>query len=319
MKAAVSQKAVHKTDWKAKAQKWKKEFVKSRYLLLMMSVPVIYLAIFHYGPIYGLQIAFQDFNPFLGMDKSPWVGFEHFITFFKSEYFWRLIKNTVVISLTNLAFTFPMPIIVALIINEISHERLKKSIQTIIYLPHFISTVVVAGLVLSTLQVRTGTINTMLSSLGMEQIDFMNNSAMFPFILAGADVWQGTGWASIIYLAAMTAVDMSLYEAARMDGASKWAQIRHITVPTIMPTIIIQFILKCGQLFNVSFQKILLLYNPQIYDTADVISTYVYRRGLLGQEYSFGAAVGLFNNLLNLAMLLLFNHICRKVSETSLW
>ena len=298
---------------------WKKDAIRSRYLLLMMSVPFVYLMIFHYRPIYGLQIAFKDFNPFLGMKDSPWVGFEHFIDFFQSEYFFRLIRNTLVISLTNLAFTFPLPIIIALTINEISNRYFKKTVQTIIYLPHFISSVVVAGLVLSALSLRTGAVNQALSAAGAEQIDFMNNASFFPFIIAGADVWQGTGWASIIYLAAMTGVDQSLYEAAVMDGASKWKQITNITIPAILPTIIIQFILKVGQLFNVSFQKILLLYNPRIYETADVISTYVYRRGLLGQEYSFGAAVGLFNNLVNLAMLLTFNYICKKTSENSLW
>lgn len=285
----------------------------------MMSVPFIYLLIFHYQPIYGLQIAFKDFNPFVGMKESPWVGFAHFIDFFQSEYFFRLIKNTLVISLINLIFTFPLPIIIALTINEITHPYFKRTVQTIIYLPHFISSVVVAGLVLSALSLKTGTVNQMLTSLGMEQIDFMNISALFPFVVAGADVWQGTGWASIIYLAAMTGVDPALYEAAVMDGASKWKQILNITIPSIMPTITIQFILKVGKLFNVSFQKILLLYNPRIYDTADVISTYVYRRGLLGQEYSFGAAVGLFNTLINLAMLLTFNYICKKTSENSLW
>lgn len=298
---------------------WKKGILRSRYLLMMMSVPFVYLLIFHYQPIYGLQIAFKDFNPFIGMKDSPWVGLEHFIDFFQSEYFFRLIKNTLVISLTNLAFTFPLPIIVALTINEITHKHFKKTVQTIIYLPHFISSVVVAGLVLSALSMKTGTVNQLISGLGFKEIDFMNKSFLFPFIIAGADVWQGTGWASIIYLAAMTGVDPALYEAAVMDGASKWKQIINITIPSILPTITIQFILKVGQLFNVSFQKILLLYNPRIYDTADVISTYVYRRGLLGQEYSFGAAVGLFNTLVNLAMLLTFNYICKKTSENSLW
>lgn len=300
-------------------REWKRKAIKSKYLLLMMLIPFVYLIIFQYLPIYGLQIAFKDYNPFLGFDASPWVGFAHFQDFFSSEYFGRLLKNTVVISLVNLAFNFPMPIIIALMINEISNSHIKKTAQTIIYLPHFISSVVIAGMVLSLLQLRTGSVNQFLSALGMEQIDFMARSEFFPFIIAFTDMWQGTGWGSIIYLAAITAISPALYEAAVMDGASKWKQILHVTIPGIMPTIVIQFILTVGKLFNVSFQKILLLYNPQIYDTADVISTYVYRRGLLGQEYSFGAAVGLFNNVLNLAMLLVFNWICRRVSETSLW
>ena len=304
---------------KSVLREWKRRAIKSKYLLLMMLIPFVYLIIFQYMTIYGLQIAFKDYNPFLGFNDSPWVGFAHFQDFFSSEYFGRLLKNTVVISLVNLAFNFPMPIIIALMINEIVNSHIKKTVQTIIYLPHFVSSVVVAGMVLSLLQLRTGSVNQLLSALGIEQIDFMARSEFFPFILAFADMWQGTGWSSIIYLAAITAVDPALYEAAVMDGASKWKQILNVTLPALLPTIVIQFILAVGKLFNVSFQKILLMYNPQIYDTADVISTYVYRRGLLGQEYSFGAAVGLFNNVLNLIMLLTFNWICRRVTETSLW
>ncbi|MFI3228282.1 MAG: ABC transporter permease subunit [Clostridia bacterium] len=307
------------TKVKKKLQIWKKQAIRSRYLLMMMSIPFVYLIIFQYMPIYGLQIAFKDFNPFLGVKESPWVGFYHFKDFFSSTYFWRLIRNTVVISLVNLAFTFTFPIIVALQINEINNKYFKRTVQTIVYLPHFISVVVVSGLVLSALSLRTGTVNQMLTTLGFAQIDFMGQASLFPFILAIADVWQGTGWASIIYLAAMTSIDPTLYEAAVMDGASRLKQVINITIPSIMPVIIIQFILKVGHLFNVSFQKILLLYNERIYETADVIATYVYRRGLMGQEYSFGAAVGLFNNLVNLAMLLTFNYICRRISETSLW
>ena len=298
---------------------WTKRAYRSRYLLLMMFFPFVYLIIFHYVPMYGVQIAFRDYNPYLGILNSPWVGFEHFIDFFTSTYFWRLLRNTVTISLLQLCLAFPAAIVLALMINELEHKYFKKAVQTIAYLPHFISSVVVCGLVLSVLATRTGIVNQLISSLGMEEISFMTRSHMFPMILVLTEIWQNTGWGSIIYLAAMTSIDPALYEAAIVDGASRWQQIRNITLPCVLPTIIIQFILKVGGLFTVGYQKILLLYNPQIYENADVIGTYVYRRGLMGLEYSFGAAVDLFNTVLNLIMLLVFNAICRKVSDTSLW
>ncbi len=286
---------------------------------MMMMVPFLYLIIFQYVPMYGVQIAFRDYNPYVGILKSPWVGFAHFIDFFQSTYFFRLLRNTLTISLLQLIVAFPAAVILALMINELQNKLIQRAVQTIAYLPHFISTVVVAGLVLSVLSTRTGIVNQAIKALGMEEISFMTQSKMFPFIILFAEIWQNTGWGSIIYLAAMTAIDPALYEAAIVDGASRWEQVWNITLPCILPTIIIQFILKVGGLFTVGYQKILLLYNPQIYENADVIGTYVYRRGLMGLEYSFGAAVDLFNTVLNLIMLLVFNAICRKVSDTSLW
>lgn len=298
---------------------WVKRAYRSRYLLLMMLFPFLYLIIFQYIPMYGVQIAFRDYNPYLGILKSPWVGFAHFIDFFTSNFFGRLLRNTVVISLLQLLLAFPAAVILALMLNELQNKFIKKSVQTIAYLPHFISSVVVSGLVLSVLATRTGIVNQLLLALGMEEVSFMTQSSMFPIILVLTEIWQNTGWGSIIYLAAMTSIDPTFYEAAVVDGASRWQQIRCITLPCIMPTVIIQFILKIGGLFTVGYQKILLLYNPQIYENADVIGTYVYRRGLMGLEYSFGAAVDLFNTILNLLMLLTFNAICRKISSTSLW
>lgn len=298
---------------------WRQRAYQSRYLLLMMFIPFVYLIIFHYIPMYGVQIAFRDYNPYLGILESPWVGFAHFVDFFTSTYFWRLIRNTLAISLLQLFLAFPAAIILALMINDMENKYFQKAVQTIAYLPHFISSVVVAGLVLSVLATRTGIINQARHALGLEEIAFMTKSSYFPFIMVFTEIWQNTGWGSIIYLAAMTAIDPALYEAAIVDGASRWQQICSITLPCILPTIIIQFILKVGGLFTVGYQKILLLYNPQIYENADVIGTYVYRRGLMGLEYSFGAAVDLFNTVLNLLMLLVFNAICRRVSDTSLW
>ena len=297
----------------------RKKAWRSRYLLLMMFFPFVYLILFEYIPMYGAQIAFRQFNPFQGIWKSEWVGFYHFKQFFQSVFFFRLFRNTLVISLIQLAFTFPLPIIVALMLNEVRNRYVKQSIQTIIYLPHFVSVVVVVGLIFAVLSPYSGIINSFIKLLGAEPIYFFNEPKYFPFILGLADVWQNTGWGTIVYLAAITAIDPTLYEAAVVDGAGRYKQMFNITIPSIMPTIITLFILKMGGLFSVGYQRILLLYNPTIYETADVIGTFVYRRGILGQEYSFSSAVGLFNSVLNLIMIVTFNKIMRRVSETSLW
>lgn len=292
---------------------------RSRYLLFMIAFPVIYLILFEYIPMYGAQIAFRHYNPFQGIWRSEWVGFYHFRQFFQSVFFVRLLRNTLVISLIQLAFTFPLPIIIALMLNEVRNRYVKRSIQTIIYLPHFISVVVVVGLVFAILSPYSGIINKLITLTGKPPVFFFNDPVYFPFILALTDVWQGTGWGTIVYLAAITSIDPTLYEAATVDGANRFRQLVHITIPAIMPTIITLFILRMGGLFSVGYQRILLLYNPTIYETADVIQTFVYRRGITGQEYSFGTAVGLFNSLLNLILLVSFNKLMRRVSETSLW
>jgi putative aldouronate transport system permease protein len=281
--------------------------------------PVIYLVLFCYMPMYGAQIAFRDFSPFKGIWGSPWAGLTHFISFFKSIYFFRIFRNTLVISLTQLTFTFPLPIIVALMLNEVGNKYVKGTIQTVIYLPHFISVVVVVGLVFAVLSPGSGIINRIITSLGFTRVYFFNEPTYFPFIIAGAEVWQNTGWGTIVYLAAITGIDPALYEAAVIDGASRLKQVLHITIPAIMPTVITLLILRIGSLFSVGYQRILLLYNPTIYETADIIQTFVYRRGITGQEYSFSTAVDLFNSVVNLVMLLMFNKIMSKVSSTSLW
>jgi len=307
------------TGFGNKMASYRKKAWRSRYLLLMMAIPFTYLILFEYIPMYGAQIAFREFNPFRGILKSEWVGFYHFKQFFQSVFFFRLFRNTLVISLVQLAFTFPLPIIIALMLNEVRNRYIKRSIQTIIYLPHFVSVVEVVGLIFAVLSPYSGIINRFIMALGSEPIYFFNEPKYFPFILALSDVWQGTGWGTIVYLAAITAIDPTLYEAALVDGANRFKQLLHITIPSIMPTIITLFILKIGGLFSVGYQRILLLYNPTLYETADVIGTFVYRRGITGQEYSFGTAVGLFNSVLNLIMLVIFNKIMKHVSETSLW
>ena len=310
---------VQSADFGNRIAGYRKRAWRSRYLLLMMLFPLTYLILFCYLPIYGAQIAFREYNPYKGVWGSEWVGLTHFITFFKSVFFVRLFRNTLVISLTQMAFTFPLPIIVALMLNEIANRYVKQTLQTVLYLPHFISVVVVAGLIFSVLSPNSGIINRIIQLTGHEPVYFFNEPKYFPFIIALAEVWQNTGWGTIVYLAAISAIDPTLYEAAVVDGASRFRQLLNITLPAITPTIITLFILRIGGLFTVGYQKILLLYNPTIYETADIIQTFVYRRGITGQEFSFGTAVDLFNSVLNLIMLLAFNKIMKRVSETSLW
>ncbi|MDI6617086.1 MAG: ABC transporter permease subunit [Clostridiales bacterium] len=302
-----------------KLKKIKKGLYKSRYLYIMIAPVVAYYIIFHYVPMYGAQIAFKDFNPFEGIWKSPWVGFKYFIQFFKSVYFWRLIRNTLGINIYGIIVDFPMPIILALMINEVRNRVFKKSVQTIVYLPHFISTVVLVGMLVSFLSPRSGFINGIIKDFGGQPIHFLSEPGWFKSIYVWSGVWQNAGWGSIIYLAALTGIDPSLYEAAIIDGSSRWQRLIYITIPSLIPTIIIMLILRMGGLLNVGFEKIMLMYNPVTYETADVISTYVYRRGILGAEYSFSTAVGLFNSVVNFIILVSFNALSRKISETSLW
>lgn len=292
---------------------------RSRYLLLMILFPMVYLYLFNYVPMYGAQIAFRDYNPFLGVLGSPFVGLKHFRDFFSSIYFGRLLRNTLTISLVQLLLTFPAAVILSLMINEVQNRYLKKTVQTIVYLPHFISTVVVVGIVMGVLSPGAGIVNRIINALGGQTVMFFNEPKYFPFIIAGSELWQNTGWGTVVYLAAITSIDPGLYEASVMDGASRFKQMLHITLPSLIPTIVVLFILRMGSLFSVGYQKILLMYNPTIYETADIIPTFVYRRGIGGQEYSYGTAVDLFNSAMNLVLLLTFNRIMRRVSETSLW
>jgi len=284
----------------------------------MMAFPFVYLFIFQYMPIYGAQIAFRNFTPLRGIWGSPWVGFDNFRQFFGSVFFFRLFRNTIVISVVQLAFTFPAAIVLALMINELRVKYLKKSVQTILYLPHFISVVVVAGLVVAILG-PSGIVNSIIRFFGRDTVFFFIEPNYFPFILAFTDLWQSTGFNSIIYLAALSSIDPGLYEAAVMDGASRYQQIKKITLPCLVPTIVVLLILAMGNIFTVGFQRILLLYNPSIYYRADVIGTFVFRRGLGAQDFSYAAAVDMFNSVLNLGMIVFFNKFMRRIGETSLW
>jgi putative aldouronate transport system permease protein len=303
----------------SKLKEIKKNLYKSRYLYIMLAPIIIYYVIFHYAPMYGAQIAFKNFNPFEGIWKSPWVGFKYFLQFFQSVYFWRLIRNTLAINIYGLIVGFPAPILLALMLNEIRNKYFKSTVQTIVYLPHFISTVVVVGMIMTFLSPRSGFVNSFIVAFGGKAIHFMSEPGWFRSIYVWSGVWQEAGWGSIIYLAALTGIDPSLYEAAIVDSASRWQRLIYITIPCLIPTVIIMLIMRMGGLLNVGFEKIMLMYNPITYETADVISTYVYRRGIQGAEYSFSTAVGLFNSVINFIILISFNSLSRKVSETSLW
>jgi putative aldouronate transport system permease protein len=289
------------------------------YDLYLMLVPVIaYYVIFHLQPIYGLQIAFKDFSAGLGIWDSPWVGFAHFERFFSSYYFGRLLSNTIEISLYALAVGFPLPILLALMLNEVRWLKLKKFIQNITYFPHFVSVIVVAGMI-NVFVSPEGLINTIISWFGGEKASLLTNPAYFKTIYVISNVWQHTGWSAIIYIAALASINPELYEAATIDGADRWKKMMHVSLPGIFSTIVVLFILQIGSLLDVGFQKILLLQNPLNMEASDVISTYVYRTGILQGNYSLSTAVGLFNTLINVTLLVTANTVIKRLTNNSLW
>ena len=297
---------------------WKKS-LRSWQLYLFLSLAFLYFLIFSYLPMYGVSIAFKDYIPSEGIWGSPWVGFKHFTRFFNSYYFWDLIKNTLGINFYSLVVGFPLPIILALALNQVKHEKFKKFTQTVTYAPNFISVVVMCGMVLAFLSPTTGIINHFVEALGFERIPFMTDPKWFKTIYVLSGVWQGTGWASVIYLAALSGVDPSLHEAAKIDGATRLQRIWHIDIPAILPTIMIVLIMNVGSLMGMGYEKILLLQNPLNLESSNVIATFVYKQGLLDAQYSFAAAVGLFNAVINSILLITVNKISSKFSEVSLW
>jgi putative aldouronate transport system permease protein len=295
-----------------------RDFRKNR-LIYLMAVPVLaYYIIFHYAPMYGVTIAFKNFSPAKGIIGSPWIGFQWFKDFFNSFYIKRIISNTLIINILGLVFAFPAPIILALLLNEIRNEKFKKSVQTITYLPHFISLVVICGMI-HDFTSRDGIINDLVEFLGGERITMLIQPELFRPIYIISGIWQGVGWGSIIYLAALAGIDPELYQAAVIDGANRWKQAWYITLPGILPTIVILLILRIGSMMSVGHEKIILLYNSNTYETADVISSFVYRKGLLEANYSYSAAVGLFNSVINFILVISANWISRKTTESSLW
>ncbi|MEK3883264.1 ABC transporter permease subunit [Paenibacillus sp. PL2-23] len=299
-------------------QTWKKQIKRNWHLYLFILPTLAYFIIFNYLPMYGLQIAFKNFYPSQGIFGSEWIGFEHFDRFFNSPSFWTIIQNTISISLYELAL-FPLPILFALAINELRNGMFKKSVQIITYAPHFISVVVVAGIIVSLVHPTTGIINKGIVLLGGEPISFMTEPAWFKSIYVWSGTWQQLGWNSIIYIAALSAINPELHEAATIDGATRVQRIWNINLPGIMPTVIILLILSIGSFMSIGFEKVYLLQNQLNMDSSEVIQTYVYRSGLLQAQYSFSAAVGLFNSVINLLLLVSINSIARRVSQTSLW
>jgi putative aldouronate transport system permease protein len=288
-------------------------------LYVLIAPVLLYFIVFHYMPMYGVQIAFKDFIATKGIGGSPWVGFKHFERFFDSYFFWRLLKNTLGISLYELAVGFPIPIVLALMINEVRHKGYKKFVQTVTYAPHFLSTVVLVGLVIMFLSPTSGIVNTIIKAFGGEPVFFMTKPEWFKTIYVLSGVWQQMGWSSIIYLAALAGIDPGLHEAAKVDGATRLQRIWHINLPGIMPTVVILLILNIGSLMGVGFEKVFLMQNSLNNESSDVISTYVYRSGLLGAQYSFASAVGLFNSVVNFILLLTVNRIAKAVNQASLW
>ncbi|MBR1685176.1 MAG: sugar ABC transporter permease [Clostridia bacterium] len=286
------------------------------YLLLLPAF--VYIAIFHYGPMYGLQVAFKNYRPRLGIFGSEWVGFEHFARFIAYPDFWKMIRNTLSITLYSLA-TFPCAIIFALMLNEVGHLKLKKTMQMITYAPHFMSEVVVCSLVLMILDRGTGPVNNIITALGGTRQSFITNPNYFASIYVWSGVWQNIGWSSILYISALSSISPELVEAAKIDGANRFQIIRHVNIPGILPTIAITFIMRTGSLLSVGYSKIFLLQNDLNLDTSQVISTYVYNIGLLGGQYSYSTAIDLFNNIANIIVLLISNRIVKAVTDTGLF
>ena len=304
-----------KTFW----QRLKLDLYRYRYLYLFFALPLLlYYIVFKYVPLYGLQIAFKDYRITRTIWECPWVGFEHFQDFFSSIYFFRTLKNTLIISCLNLVFGFPAPIIFALLLNEVQISKFKKIVQTVTYLPHFVSTVVICGLIVS-FSAKDGLFNDIIELFGGTRSDLLMSKEAFRPIYIASGIWSGFGWGSIIYLSALSSVDQEQYEAAYIDGAKRFQRMIYITLPGILPTIVIKLIMEVGSLMSVGHEKILLLYSPLTYEVADVISTYVYRKGLVDNDYSYSTAVGLFNSVINIILLVFTNTVSRRLTDTSLW
>lgn len=296
-----------------------KKDIRSHYGVYILMLPVvIYYIIFYYKPMYGALIAFKDYDPLLGVMKSPWVGFEYFKRFFTSPDCYRVIRNTLVISLNSIVWGFPAPIILALILNEVKNKRFKSVAQTVSYMPHFVSMVVVCGLI-KTFVSSGGIILQIYTMLGGKNVSMLNRSEMFVPIYILSNIWQGCGWDSIIYLAAISGISADLYEAATIDGAGRWKKIIHVTLPGIIPTVVTMLILRLGAVMSVGYEKIILLYNPLIYETSDVIDSFIYRIGIGSQQWSYSSALGIFNSVVNMIIIIIANRVSAKVTETSLW
>ncbi|RTE03104.1 ABC transporter permease [Paenibacillus whitsoniae] len=296
-----------------------KRIIRNYDLYLLFLPTLAYFIIFHYVPMYGLQIAFKNFNPVKGIAGSPWVGFDNFERFFESYQLTTIIRNTLGISIYELLVAFPAPIILALMINQLTSERFKRFVQTITYAPHFISTVVVVGIVYLLLSPKTGAVNSFLGLFGIDPIFFMGSPDWFKTVFVFSGVWQSVGWGTIIYLAALTAVNPDLHEAATVDGATKLQRVLHVDIPSIMPTVIIMLIMNMGHIMSVGFEKVYLMQNQLNIDSSETIQTYVYKAGLVQAQYSYASAIGLFNTVINFILLIAVNQLSKSMKQSSLW
>jgi putative aldouronate transport system permease protein len=296
-----------------------KNLNKYKYLYIMLIPGIVFFIIFHYAPMFGITIAFKDFKIMKGIGDSPWVGFKYFKQAFESPYFFQTVLNTLIISLYKLIWGFPGPIILALLLNEVYNRAIKRSVQTISYLPHFISWVVIGGMMTDLLSPQTGVINTIIKAFGREPIYFLASKEWFRTVLVLSSIWKELGWGSIIYLAALSGIDPQLYDAAKIDGCNRLKQTWYITLPGIMGTISIMLILRLGGILNAGFEQIFVLYNPSVYEVSDIIDTWVYRTGLQGMEYSLATAVGLFKSVIGFILIVVSNWASQKMSETGIW
>lgn len=315
MQKIKKQSDIYKESWFTTVSK---DFKRNRTIYLLLIPVLLYYIMFHYAPMYGSVIAFQNFKPQKGILGSDFVGLMHFKNFFNSPFFGRVLLNTLRISFSSIIFGFPAPILLALLLNELKFPRFAKVVQNITYMPHFISLVVICSLIRE-FTLDTGVINYILGFFGFEATSLLNFPQYFTTVYVASGIWQEIGWGSIIYLAALSGLDPALYEAATIDGANRFDQMIHVTLPGILPTIVIMLILKLGQVLSVGYEKIILLYNDNTMSVADVISTYVYAKGLLDLDWSFSSAVGLFNSIINFLFLNVANFISKKTSEYSLW
>lgn len=297
-----------------------KGFDRDQKMLYLILLPfILWYAVFMFKPMYGLLIAFKDYSLFRGISGSEWIGLYNFKEFLTSPYFYITLKNTLMLNIYSLCLEFPFAILIALMLNEVKNKYFKSIVQTASFIPYFIAIVVATGITVNVLSPSTGVVNMVLEKLGFEKVYFLSKPEFFRGIFTGLNMWKTTGFNAVIYLAALTAVDEQLYEAARIDGANKFSQLRHITIPAIIPTIVIMLVLKVGSMLNVAFETVLLLYQPATYSTADVISTYVYRTGMLMQDFGLATAVGLFNALVGFILVYSANKWSKKVTQSSLW
>lgn len=317
-KTGAPQNAIKPRTQKSFSERLALDF-KQNWILYLMTLPaLIYFAVYCYAPMAGLYIAVSDFKITGTIFSGEFVGLKHLIAFFKSHYFTRLLRNTLILSLETIAFGFPIPVLFALVLNEIRSTKFKKLAQTVTYMPHFISIVVICGLVVNFFSLN-GLVNTIIQAFGGEPIAFLSDPKWFRTVYVGSEVWQNFGWDSVVFLAALTGIDMEQFEAAKLDGASRWQTIWHISLPSILPTVVTMLLMRIGHVMSIGFEKVFNLYSSATWETADIISTFVYRQGIRGANFSSAAAIGLFNSVINLILVVMMNKLSRKLTESSLW